>query len=370
MYTKYLFKLLSYIFYIPNLIGAQPVHVYSKTGLFYTLSKSRRRLFSSITIFITVVSCFVIRTCEIWWNKGGNRHPYYHVCYALTFVAVIELVCLIQMYWSRNEVCVVLNQMTRYSLRFEHIWMIQGQYNPIALRSKPLPGIVLDICCILLAASCNSLFWTNTAYYCSFPDTSIFHVTLLPIEWQNWYPVYYGHVLFLTYYTTIVYESLLSNAIIALIFAVSGYTILSSGLYFKSGKRYKTYRSLHYGYNLIHEFISLQLIFKQINYIYGIWLLAIHGLFGQFALFCNYSVIKYWDQLNPMTRILLIVWSFVVQIPWTSFLHVAGNFFQLSQRTLKSWKGIKCRNVLERKYFSKARKACRPIIVGADGVFT
>ncbi|OXA37094.1 hypothetical protein Fcan01_28165 [Folsomia candida] len=145
--------------------------------------------------------------------------------------------------------------------------------------------------------------------------------------------------------------------------------MLVSGFYVKP-RAYKTYRSLRQPYNLIHEYISVQMIFKQVMSIYGFWLLVMHAFMGQFALFCNYSVIKYWDQLNPLTRILLIVWSAVVLIPWISFLHVSGNFYQLSQRTLKSWKEIKCRNTLERKYLSKSRKACRPLKVGADGVFT
>lgn len=55
--------------------------------------------------------------------------------------------------------------------------------------------------------------------------------------------------------------------------------------------------------NVHHEYNCVQLVNKEMMGVVGYILFYLHGIYGQFCLYCNFTIIKEWDQLGRYTRV-------------------------------------------------------------------
>lgn len=97
-------------------------------------------------------------------------------------------------------------------------WVLP-RYNAMDFRSLNLCGIFLDVTSVIVAIVFIPLCWTNTIYYYLVPETPIFHTTILPTYWEKLHVVRWAHAIFLTYYTTIVYQSIQTGSNMAMLCA-------------------------------------------------------------------------------------------------------------------------------------------------------
>lgn len=120
MYTQNFLKVFHFVLYLPNLVGSFPVNVDPKRVTFYMSEKSKSRNTRATLLFLFVVMPFYLfRTWEIWAWKGGNSNKYFHLCYAISFVAVMETITLLHIRWKRDEISVAFSRMVRSCKRFE-----------------------------------------------------------------------------------------------------------------------------------------------------------------------------------------------------------------------------------------------------------
>lgn len=120
MYTKNFLKVFHFVLYLPNLVGSFPVNVDPKSATFYMSEKSKKRNTRATLLYLFVVMPFYLfRTWEIWAWKRGNANKYFHMCYAISFVAVMETVTLLHIRWKRDDICVAYSRMVRCCRRFE-----------------------------------------------------------------------------------------------------------------------------------------------------------------------------------------------------------------------------------------------------------
>lgn len=75
----------------------------------------------------------------------------------------------------------------------------------------------------------------------------------------------------------------------------------------KHGKKrsytYRTMPALRKVENLIREFLSMQILHKEMMKIVGIVLFGVHAAFSQLCLYCNFVVIQNWNILPRSTKV-------------------------------------------------------------------
>ncbi|OXA38228.1 hypothetical protein Fcan01_27018 [Folsomia candida] len=92
--------------------------------------------------------------------------------------------------------------------------------------------------------------------------------------------------------------------------------------------------------NFTRVYRSVQLLHKLFLETYGLILVPIQSLVGQYGLICNYSLISQWDEMDNATKMFLLVQFVVIQVTWFMFLNLSGWFHDNSVKVLKSWKAL------------------------------
>jgi len=91
-------------------------------------------------------------------------------------------------------------------------------------------------------------------------------------------------------------------------------------------------------------------------------------MISQFILYCNYTLIRHWDELEMVMKALIIIMSFDMTVFWCATLEVCGRFHRNSSELLKSWKLLESRSREEAKFMRKFKKRSRPLTVGLEGI--
>lgn len=139
---------------------------------------------------------------------------------------------------------------------------------------------------------------------------------------------------------------------------------------FKSNRNdYTTIDVLREPDNLVKMYRTFELHHKMAVRVFGMIILPVHTAIMQGIRLVNFILISYYDQLNTITKLMLIGFTIIAQICWFGPLSCSGLFHQHAVATLKSWKYFKFSNKHDAKYIAKFRKSCKPLVLGTDGYF-
>jgi hypothetical protein len=136
-----------------------------------------------------------------------------------------------------------------------------------------------------------------------------------------------------------------------------------------SPTEYRTSNRMRRFENFSTEYRTLELLHKQAMSIFGVMIIPEQNLVGQFVLYSNYTLIKYWNELDFTIKCVITMMDLTVLCFWFIILEVCGRFYMEAAKSLKSWKLLPVRNRMEAKYLSKFRKASRPLVIGFGEVF-
>jgi len=84
----------------------------------------------------------------------------------------------------------------------------------------------------------------------------------------------------------------------------------------------------------------------------------------QVALFCICMCVRIWNELDRITRSILMDSTSGALLVWSVALELSGRLELGSRRLLRSWKNWNW-SVADKKLLSKFRKSCRPICMRA-----
>ncbi|OXA55867.1 hypothetical protein Fcan01_08897 [Folsomia candida] len=172
--------------------------------------------------------------------------------------------------------------------------------------------------------------WTSFGFFLMTPDTPIFAHTILPKTMTE------TMVGFLAYNVVLITDlCFFFGTAVTVWFLIHSFGSLSATFVFpicsiigrelQFGRQMDNQNKLLSDFgNVQHEYNCVQLLHRELMRIMGFVLMYIHGMCGQFCLYCNYAIIKEWDRLDVHSLLLFTVWTLTAQIVWGLALEVGG----------------------------------------------
>jgi len=122
--------------------------------------------------------------------------------------------------------------------------------------------------------------------------------------------------------------------------------------------------------NLLKEYLTIEYLHKRAMHFYGLCILHIHLLLGQFILYCNYTLLRYRAELDSVVLVFIGCIAFSSLTYWIFTLEASGLLTSHATQVLKSWKFMKHKNPLNAKLMRKFIKRSRPLSIYARDFFT
>lgn len=132
---------------------------------------------------------------------------------------------------------------------------------------------------------------------------------------------------------------------------------------------------LNYTSSLFRESINvqcylreLQILHKCFELTFTILIIPATILFTNMILFCNYSLIKHWKDMDRVNALVLMIWSVLETIGWSGIFQVLGKLRQRSCKVLAALKRKSYSSRTEELAMSKFLKSCQPFSYGYGGM--
>ncbi|OXA40211.1 hypothetical protein Fcan01_24944 [Folsomia candida] len=146
--------------------------------------------------------------------------------------------------------------------------------------------------------------WTSFGFFLMAPDTPVFAHTILPdtitetiLGYLAYNVALMADFLFFLGTTVTVWFIVLAFGSLSATFVLPICSIIGRELQFWPQIANRDKLLVDFG-NVHHEYNCVQLLHKDVMSIMGFILLYIHGMFGQFCLYCNFVIIKEWDRTD------------------------------------------------------------------------
>jgi len=255
----------------------------------------------------------------------------------------------------------ILNGMITYLLVY---W--KDSFRPEkSLRTKLLEMF----CCIgiLMNFKCP---WLVAAHYFMYPKFPAYIFSILPEFCFNFYTyiifgLYYVFALHIVFGNLVILANFLCCKMLLL------FTILPTefmGLRNAKKHLYKSRESLRSAEKLFLEYRAMDLLLMKMTIVLGPLIIPVQAVITNLSLFCNYTIIREWDQLDKTTVVILLFWTSGVLVCWLGVLEVGGWLNSGGSKILQSWKHFNW-PALERKILNKQKKACRPYAVRVQSYY-
>jgi hypothetical protein len=128
-------------------------------------------------------------------------------------------------------------------------------------------------------------------------------------------------------------------------------------------KAFKTESSVRTSQKMNLIYREVQVVLLLVNSVYGCLLIPMQTLITKFLMFITIVQSSYSDRIENSMKIIMGFWMVSVPWIWICVLEIAGNIYMHGERVLMSWKYYEWRNKQQRKFMSKFRKSCKPIMI-------
>lgn len=203
------------------------------------------------------------------------------------------------------------------------------------------------------------------SHYFLVPNAPMYPTALIPDKYFTGFYIFFaiGYIWFL---------QMACSTFTSIFIIILSYTVFIVPLVsreFKANQlNYQTLSSLRSPKNFTLAYRSLEILHKHLLGITSVAILPLKYTLTKLSLFCNYILIKQWNELDATTATLFLLLTFVFSGFWVFILNFGGLLQIQGKLLLKSWKEFNWAKK-DMKLLSKFRKSCKPFCVNSGKYF-
>jgi len=194
------------------------------------------------------------------------------------------------------------------------------------------------------------------------PRGTIFLGSLVPINYYQ-FPIPLLLILFQAYALVFYHIVCFTIATATIMYSLNFVPILTRELRLAQLKNHKMSGYLRKPENIRHVYRCLQLLQANIFGVFGPFLVMCNASLMVTTLFCNFVLIKYWNQLQIVSKLQLLSWTIIFMGFWACVLELGRFMFTQGNKVLGSWKRHEYAYSGESKLMKKFTKSCKPIVL-------
>ncbi len=194
------------------------------------------------------------------------------------------------------------------------------------------------------------------------PTSVVFFGALVPSQYYSYFPVGTIVIVYHTFYLFLTCFNLIYTIVIFGIFVLYVTVFLTKEMNM-SRNRYKTLDILREPENLRIVYRAFQVLFANMICFLGPFISLAHGFCVIGPIFCNFLLIRYWGNLEPVNKLFVVLLAIILFSFWTFVLQLGKYLFVRGNKILGSWKRKRWGNEIERKVMKRFHKSCRLILI-------
>ncbi len=194
------------------------------------------------------------------------------------------------------------------------------------------------------------------------PTSVIFFGALIPPKYYAYFPVGILAILYHTFYLFVLCFNLIYTMTIILVFLLY-VTILLTKEMSLSRNKYKTLDILRQPENLRVAYRAFQVLFANFVCFIGPFVSLAHAFSVCLPIFCNFFLIRYWGNLNLISKLFAIMIALILFSVWTFVLQLGKYLFVRGNKIVGSWKRQRWENKIEEKVMERFQKSYRLVLI-------
>ncbi len=194
------------------------------------------------------------------------------------------------------------------------------------------------------------------------PAGVVFYGALVPPKYYSYFPVGIFVIIYQTFYLFVMCFNLIYTITFIMVFVLYTTVLLTKEMSLSRNK-YKTLDILRQPENLRLVYRAFQVLFANFVCFIGPFVSLAHAFAVFLPIFCNFFLIRYWGNLELISKMFTIMMSLLLFSFWTFVLQLGKYFFVRGNKILGSWKRKRWENEMERKVMKKFQKSCRLILI-------
>lgn len=230
-------------------------------------------------------------------------------------------------------------------------------------------NILVEALLVVICANYAGMIFLTILMTIYDPAEIIFLGRLIPQKYF-YFPVKLTIILFHSYTTAV---GLIGNCILVCGATVYGfYFTLLFSKELRVGRRDSTYLTtaeLRKSNTLCLTFRSFQIVNTNAMCFMGLYLVAINASVIIAVVFLNFSLLKYWNVLHTLIKLLCLLITVTFTIFWTAILELGKLFFIKGNKVLSSWNGREWGSKRENNIMKRFRLSCKPILISYGNQF-
>ncbi len=226
---------------------------------------------------------------------------------------------------------------------------------------------IVDLCIFGQVLSIFIMAIPSFLCFIIYPDSPGLPGNVLPTDCWFIFPLIYIFPMYTTVYFFIIFGMVINSAFIL---GTTYIPLLVREL--PVGKRNHKYYSneiLRSPENIIHVYMTVEILQNKINQLCGILLIPFQTVTTLLFTFSGYVVIRHRDTIGIGPVLLMLTWAICAPAVWGMILIMGGYLHSNGVKILSSWKRYSWKTRAERKLMSKFVKSCKPLIICYQNVF-
>lgn len=227
--------------------------------------------------------------------------------------------------------------------------------------NKSHPNVIIEIILLVLGTTFAFSSILCISFLIYDPRGAIFLGELVP-EQYFYFPIRFAIILYHAYIIVVLHTC---SAVVC--FCVLIYAFYITPIYIRElrlgRKKYTTLHIFRESANIRHVYRSIQVLHINAFCVFGVYLVICNAHFMCTCLYCNFVLIRYWSELQTMSRVQLVMWAIMLMGVWCFVMEWGRYFFARGSKVLGSWKGDKWGSIGENVLMKKFRLSCKPILL-------
>jgi len=245
--------------------------------------------------------------------------------------------------------------------------LILENYRPNFDANKCKTILLLDVILYLSVASALFVYLPLILVLVYDPAGAIFIGDLIPTAYFV-FPIRLIVILFHGYLILVVHLVMISLGNAAWVYLWYITPIYTKELRIGRGN-HKMEDTLRNPKNIRHIFRCLQVLHANIFCVLGLVILVCNASFMLTSIYCNFVLIRYWDELQGFSKMQFLNWSVIFVWSWQFILEFGRYISSKGGKVLASWKGNKWGSMRENRVMERFHRSCKPIVLAYGNHF-